>query len=338
MGLTIKDIAKKAGVSIATVSRVLNDKPDVSEDTKKEIQSIINELGYNPSGVARGLVLSQTYTIGLIIPDISNPFFPAVARGVEDEAKKSGYSVIFCNTDNNKKDEKEAIQLMKNKKVDGIILSLSIHNKQELKSLKENGFPVVQIDRKIPDSALAAVTIDNVLSGYRAVEYLVKLGHKSLGHITGDLNTKTAQDRLKGFKQATKELEAVYKNEWILEGDYSKKAGYEGMKTILKQDERPEAVFIANDLMALGAYEAVYNYGLEIPDDISIIGHDDIEVASIVKPELTTIVQPKYQLGVEAAKILIKQIENEDLADRKEIVLDPELVVRDSTGKEQENE
>ncbi|AZR73753.1 LacI family transcriptional regulator [Anoxybacter fermentans] len=332
MSVTIKDIAKEANVSTTTVSRVLNNKPDVSDKTKKKVLEVINKLGYNPNGIARGLVLQKTYTIGLIIPDICNPFFPEVARGIQDKARQLGYSVIFYNTDNNKQREKEAIDLLKSKQVDGIILSLSMSNKEELDKLEEENFPVVQIDRKIPGSIFPTVTIDNILSAYNATKYLIELGHKYLAHITGNLGTKTGQDRLEGFKQALKEFNLDYKDEYILEGDYSKESGYKQMKTLLTQKKRPTAVFAANDLMAIGAYEAIFDYGLKIPEDISIIGHDDIDIASIIRPGLTTMTQPKYKLGQIAAEMLIKRIEGLESDNQQEVVLNTELIVRDSTG------
>jgi LacI family transcriptional regulator len=332
--VTIKDVARKAEVSVTTVSRVLNNKPDVSEDTKAKIEKIMDELGYKPNGIARGLVLNKTYSIGLIIPDISNPYFPEVAKGVENKAKEKGYSVIFCDTSNDKDEEKNAIELLKSKRVDGIILSLSINNIKELKKLENEQFPVVQIDRKVPGSNYPTVTIDNINSGFKATKYLIQLGHTKIAHLTGDLDTKTGQDRLVGYKQALKEFNLFEKEDWILEGDYSKESGFKLMKSLLEQKTRPTAVFAANDLMAIGAYETIFNYELEIPDDISLIGHDDIGVASTVRPGLTTMAQPKYELGQKAAKILIEEIENENEINKGDNkLLESKLIIRESTGE-----
>lgn len=331
MGVTIKDIAREANVSVTTVSRVLNKKPDVSDDTKKEILKIIDELGYKPNGIARGLVLNKTYTIGLVVPDISNPYFPQVAKGVEKKAKELGYSVIFCDTDNDKEEEKKAIELLKNRRVDGIVLSLSMINKSELNKLQQENFPVVQIDREVPGLNYPTVIIDNNESAFKATKYLIQLGHTQIAHITGDLDTKTGQDRLVGFKRALKKFNIYQKEKWILEGDYSKESGFNLMKQLLESKERPTAVFAANDLMALGAYEAIFNYDLEIPEDISIIGHDDIDVASIIRPELTTMAQPKYKLGQEAARTLIEEIENNKVENKRRILLKSQLIIRNST-------
>lgn len=326
--VTIKDIAVEAGVSVSTVSRILNNKPDVSAKTRQNVKQVIDKLNYNPNNIARGLVLRKTYTIGLIIPDISNPFFPEVARGVEDNAKEFGYSVIFCNTDNDKQREKEAIKLLRSKQVDGIILSLSVSNKNRLDKLSEEGFPTVQIDRKVPGSSLPAVTIDNVLSAYNATKHLVGSGHSRLAHITGNLETTTGCDRLEGFQQVLRAYNLPQRKVWIREGDYSKKSGYEQMKYMLSQQERPTAVFAANDLMAIGAYAAAFDSGLRIPEDISIVGHDDIDVSSIIRPELTTISQPKYELGQKAFEVLLNVIEGSN--NEQDTVLPTELILRKS--------
>jgi LacI family transcriptional regulator len=331
MGVTIKDIAKEANVSVTTVSRVLNGKPDVSEETKNKIQRIIRIMGYQPNGIARGLVLQKTYTIGLIIPDISNPFFPEVARGIEDKAKETGYSVIFCNTDNHSEWERDSINLLKSKQVDGIILSLSMANSGILKQLEKEGFPVVQIDRLVSDSNYPAVIVDNVLSAFNAVNYLIKQGHTRIAHLTGALSTRTGQDRLEGYKKALLENGIGFNEKWILEGDYSKEAGYLQAKCLLKQADRPTALFAANDLMAIGAYEAIYDQGLSIPDEISIVGHDDIDIASLVRPGLTTMRQPKYKIGQRAAQILINMVEKSEILTGKKVILQTELVERNSS-------
>lgn len=327
---TIKDVAREAKVSVTTISRVLNNKPDVSEATKKKVEKAIKKLGYNPNRVARGLVLRKTNSIGLIIPDINNPFFPEVIKGVERTAKKLGYSLILCNTDNDKIEEKESIFLLRSKQVDGIILSLSLENKEVLKELEKDKFPIVQIDRRIKDSIYPAITIDNKSSAYIAAEYLIKQGHRKIGHITGDLKTETAIDRLNGFKQALRDHHISCKKEWLLEGDYSKESGKEMMEKIIKLKDRPTALFLANDLMAFGAYETIYNYNYSIPEDFSIIGHDNIEITSFVRPGLTTMDQPKYRLGEIAAKNLINIIENKDKNTFQNVILKNAMIVRDS--------
>lgn len=329
MVTTIRDVAKEVNLSVTTVSRVLNNKPDVSEETKKRVEKAIKKLGYNPNRIARGLVLKKTNSIGLVIPDINNPFFPEIIKGVERTAKNLGYSLILCNTDNDKKEEEESISLLKSKQVDGIILSLSLENKEVLKELEEQKFPVVQIDRSVKESNYPAITIDNERSAYIATEYLIKNGHTKIGHITGDLDTETAIDRLNGYKQALGDYGLAHNKEWILAGDYSAESGRKQMEEIIKLSKRPTALFFANDLMAFGAYDAIFRHGLRIPEDFSIIGHDNIEITSFIRPGLTTMDQPKYKLGEQAAMNLIKLIENKEQS-VPHVVLKNAMIVRDS--------
>lgn len=330
MGVTIKDIANKAGVSVATVSRVINNKPDVSETTRKRIQRILKMMNYNPNNIARGMVLKRTFTLGLIIPDISNPFFPEVAKGIEDMAKKRGYSVIYYNTNNDPNEEKEAIKILLSKQVDGIILSFLMDNAEELKRLEREKYKVVQIDRKVPSANFPAVVIDNIQSSYELTSYLIGLGHGRIASITGDLNTKTGQDRLKGFKKAIENKAISLPKEFIVEGDYSRGSGYTSMMKLLHAPITPTAVFAANDLMAIGAYAAIFEKGLRIPTDISIVGHDDIDVASVVRPGLTTMAQPKYRIGERAVELLVNSIEEKEIYQSEEIILKTNLVLRSS--------
>lgn len=329
--VSIKDVAKKVNVSVTTVSRVLNNKPDVSEETRRKVEKAIKELRYTPSGIARGLVLQKTKSIGLVIPDVSNPFYPELIKGLGRKAKEKGYSLILYDTDNNKAEEEEAIRLLRSKMVDGIILSLSLKNKDILKRLEKEDYPIVQIDREIKESIYPAITIDNKKSAYTATEYLIKHGHSKIGHISGDLSTETAINRLEGFKLALDKYGIPFREEWIFEGDYSKEAGKKQMEKIIKLPYRPTALFFANDLMAYGAYETIYNYNYTIPEDFSIIGHDNIEISSFVRPGLTTMDQPKYKLGQIAVETLINMIENKGDKDIfQNITLKNKIIVRDS--------
>lgn len=324
-------MAKAVNVSVTTVSRVLNDKPDVSEETKRKVEKAIKKLGYNPNGIARGLVLQKTFSIGIIIPDLSNPFFPEIVKGIQRKAKKLGYSVILYDTDNNKKEEKEAVTLLRSKQVDGIILSFSFENKEILEELEKENYPVVQIDRQIKDSIYPAVTIDNKKSAYQGTGYLIKNGHKKIAHITGDLSTETAVDRLNGFRQALKDNHIPCKEEWIYYGDYSKESGKVQMERIIKLSDRPTAIFFANDLMAFGAYEVVNKYNYKIPEDFSIMGHDNIEITSFVKPGLTTMNQPQYRLGEIAVEKLISMIQDkESTSIYQDVILENDIIVRES--------
>ncbi|HEY8362023.1 MAG TPA: LacI family DNA-binding transcriptional regulator [Tissierellaceae bacterium] len=330
MAVTIKDIAKLANVSIATVSRVINNKPGgVSEETRKRILELVKELGYQPNAIARSLVTKKTKTIGLIIPDISNPFFPDIARGVEDGAYMYGYNVFLCNTDDNLAKESEYINALKEKYVDGIIFtSSSIPKHEHMVALIKSGIPVVIIDRRIDFEDVYGVFVDNYEGGYIATKYLIDLGHRRIACIAGPLHTTTAKDRLEGYKKALMESGISIEEELIFEGDYKINSGIVGAEKVLQH--KITAIFACNDLMAYGAYKTIKSLGYKIPDDVSVIGFDDIQLSQILEPQLTTIKQPAYDMGLTAASMLIKLVEGQKL-NKRVINFKPRLIIRRST-------
>ena len=338
--ITIKDIAERCGVSVTTVSRVLNEKPDVNDETRARVLKVIEDSNYRPNGMARSLVINQTYSIGLIIPDINNPYFPEVARGVEDQAQDSSYSVIFSSTDNKLEQEQEVIDLMLQKRVDGLIVSLSLANRDILKRLESRNIPVVQLDRKIPDSIYPAVMIDNQQSAYKAVQFLIDEGYKEIAHITGDLQTVPGQDREDGYRKAILDNDLRLAEDMIFEGNFSKRSGYEAMEQMIAGGNLPEAIFAANDMMALGVLEACRHADIRIPEDLVLIGHDNISISNLVYPALTTMAQPKYKLGRQASKMLIDLInikQKKGSLDKEDFfadqILETKLVRRGSTAR-----
>jgi len=330
MAVTIKDIAKLANVSITTVSRVINNKTEgVSEETRNRILQLVKELGYQPNAIARGLVTKKTKTVGLIIPDISNPFFPDIARGEEDSAHIYGYNVFLCNTDDNLEKESEYINALKEKYVDGIIFtSSSIPKHEHITDLIKSGIPVVIMDRRIDSEDIYGVFLDNYEGGYIATKYLIDLGHKRIGCITGPLYISNAIERLEGYKRALVDNEIEVDNRLIFEGDYKINSGIIGAEKLLEHEVT--AIFASNDLMAYGAYKAIRSYGYKIPDDISVVGFDDIQLSQILEPQLTTIRQPAYDMGLAAARMLIKLVEGKKLK-KKIINFRPQLIIRQST-------
>ncbi len=329
MTVTIKDIARYSGVSVSTVSRVLNKKPDVKTETELRVKNAIKKLGYSPSSVARGLVLKRSNVLGFVVPDITNPNFPELARGVVEKAKQYGYSVIFFDTNHDNEVEKEAINLLKSKQVDGIIVSFSEANQIELSRLKEENVPAVQIYRKSPKSVISTIAIDNIDSAYNALAYLFDLGHKRIGHLTTGVSTLSGAERLEGYKKAFQEYGYQYRNEWIFSGSHCAETGYEGMNYLLNQEEVVTAVFASHDLMAVGAYEAVFDRKLSIPDDISIVGHDNIEVSRLVHPKLTTIDTFKGKLGQAGVDLLLEEMAGNSRINR-EVIFKTELIIRES--------
>jgi len=326
---TIKDIAKKANVSVSTVSRVLNDKPDVKAETKEKINKAIEELGFCPSTVARGLVLKKSNIIGFIVPDIANPSFPELARGVVNRARALGYSVMFFDTNHDNRVEVEALTLMQGKHVDGIILSFDEANREELNKLKEEQFPVVQIYRKSSEHTISTIALDNEFAGAMATDYLIGKGHRRIGLLVTGERTQSGYERYKGYIKALKKAGIPFDQELVQEGLNNAGSGKKCMDNLLSLENPPTAVFASHDLMAVGAYEAIFEKGLSVPGDISIIGHDNIDVSRYLRPKLTTIDTHKFNLGEMGVDLLIEEIEAEKPLNR-EIVEKAELIERES--------
>ncbi|HBE80833.1 MAG TPA: LacI family transcriptional regulator [Firmicutes bacterium] len=325
---TIKDVAKKAGVSYATVSRALNNHPEINEETRKKIVKISSEMGYQPNAIAQGLVKKETKTIGLLIPDITNPFFPEVARGVEDAANMEGYSVFLCNTNWSEEQEERYLEVLMQKQVDGIIIGPSSERTGHIKKVFHLGIkPAVFISRiDYPNST--SILIDNISGARIAVEYLISKGHKKIAFIGGLKDAFSNQDRLLGYKNALEMNGIPINQDYILNGDFKRESGHQATQKVLQVNLRPTAIFAANDMLALGAIQAIKEEGLVIPGDISVVGFDDIGFAALPEIQLTTIAQPKYDMGRLAFLTLLDQIKGGDSVINKRILLNPELIIR----------
>jgi len=332
MNTTIKDVAELAGVHPSTVSRVINDDSRISEKTREKVFLIIKKLGYTPNAIARGLKTKRTHTLGMLIPDITNPFFAEIARGVEDAANKNDFNIILCNTDDRLKKERTYLEILRGKRVDGLILGTAHIKDKSILELEKNNFPYILVSRNIEGLDKNCVIVDDEAGGIMAAEYLIKLGHRRIAHITGPLKTRSALNRLKGYKLTLKKHEIEYEDELVGEGDFRIKGGYQVMKRFLKLAEPPTAIFAANDLLALGAMQAIQKKNFHIPEDFSVIGFNDIELASFVYPALTTIRQPMLEMGALAVKMLLRIIEEGEFNQRK-IVLKPKLIIRESCKK-----
>lgn len=332
MNPTIKDVARLVGVHPSTVSRVINNHPRISEKTRNKVLFAIKKLGYTPDGIARGLKLKKTYTLGVLIPDITNPFFAEIARGVEDTANKNGFNVILCNTDDKLKKERTYLDILKERRVDGLILGTAHIRDKSILELEKNNFPYILVSRNIEGLDKNCIIINDMVGGIMATEFLIRLGHRRIAHITGPLKVRAAIDRLEGYKDALKKHGVEYKEELIEEGDFRIKGGYQAMKKFLDLPEPPTAIFAANDLLALGAMQAIQKKKYHIPEDFCIIGFDDIRLASFVYPPLTTIRQPMLEMGTLAVKMLLKIIEEGEFNQRK-LMLKPELIIRESCKK-----
>ena len=336
MKINIKHVAEKSGFSTATVSRVLRNYPGVREQTRKKVLEAVSELNYEVNAVARSLRQEKTYSIGIVVGNVLSQFYSVIAKSVEDTANKFGYNTILCNGDENPEKELNYLKVLKSNRVDGIILTPTGKNSEYINNLIRSGTKVVLLDRVIEGVDCDAVLVDNANGAYKAVKYLIDQGYKRIGIINGYLDRTTGAERLKGYLQALAEADIPKDNSLIKIGDFKKESGKKLTKELLKQVNKPEAIFVTNIDMSMGALSAIKEMGISIPDEIGIICFDDSEWAPIITPPITVIRQPVYQLGSIASELLIKNIENneKDLIHKSKIIILPtELIIRDSTKK-----
>jgi len=333
---TIKDIARMADVSHTTVSRALNNKSRIRNETKEKILSIAREVNYLPNFIARSLVMRQTKTLGLVITTIANPFYTELSQGIETTAISLGYNIILCSTNYDLSVEKQYIDMLRSKGVDGIIFTSAHMGDPNIIGLAEEGFPIILVNRRTYHPTVREkidyIGVDNIFGGFLAVEHLIKLGHDRIGVIGGSSESSVGFERLEGGKKALTAYGREVMGDYFLEGDFLRGSGYRGGKEFLKMNRPPTAIFATNDYMALGTYQAIVEEGMKVPEDIALIGFNDIEFTSMKGIELTTIGQKKYEMGALAVKTLVERIEGRKVGPSKEIVLEPELIIRKTCG------
>ncbi|WP_045370856.1 substrate-binding domain-containing protein [Vibrio campbellii] len=328
---TMKDIAKLAGVSTSTVSHVINKTRFVSEEISERVNNAAKELNYYaPSALARSLKVNRTKTIGMLVTTSTNPFFGEVVKGVERSCYQKGYSLILCNTEGDNERMRESINTLLQKRVDGLILMCSSLEGERIDVFERYpDIPVVVMDwgpmlftsDKIQDNSLRG--------GYLAAKYLIDCGHKEVGCITGPLIKHQAQMRYEGYKRAMLEAEFEFNANWIVESDFECEGGYQAFKKMVERGPLPSSIFVSNDMMAMGVINAANELGIQIPEQLSIIGYDDIHIAKFMSPSLTTIHQPKYRLGQAAVETLLRKLDEK--SDEAQVVqLEPTLVERNS--------
>ena len=329
--VNIRHVAREAGVSQQTVSRVLNNRPDVAAETRQRVQEVIAKLGYRPSALARGLSSQRTYTLGLITADFSDYFFTQVIAGAEAEARQYGYRFMLGSTERNPEDEPEYIRLLTEHHVDGILFARpsTEPDHRHLVSLLRDGVPVVTTAYHIPGEALTVIDVDNIDGGQQAASCLLERGHRQLALITGPGTWKSVQDRTQGYSIALEAAGVSVAPELIAEADWSFRGGYQAAQKLLAAGLPFSALFAHNDQMAIGALRALREAGRRVPEDISVIGYDDIPIAEYCEPPLTTIRQPMREVGAIAARLLIQTIELLGVQ-QGEMLLRPELIVRKS--------
>ncbi len=331
--VTINDVAKRSGVSAMTVSRVINRSARVSPETRQRVEQAILELGYVPSRLARGLTAQTTGTLALIVPDVANPFFTLILRGAEDVARRGGYRMLLCDTRADLAIEREVIEEMIAHRVDGVVIApVSDRSRSHLRRLRKYGVPFVLVDRTVAGIDSDVVVGDNVAGGRQLVQHLIALGHRRIGFIVESDEVSTARDRHRGYVEGLESAGIPVDPRLIARSTVDPSGGFDGMRRLLETEDRPTAVFTVNNLVALGAIEAVRAAGLDVPHDLALVCFDDIEYASRMYPFLTVMAQPAETLGTLGTQLLLDRVERRAPEQRRVVVLSAEFVIRQSCG------
>jgi LacI family transcriptional regulator len=328
---SIYDVARESRVSVFTVSAVVNNKAHVGKKLRERVEAAIRKLNYRPNLLARSLAKQKTHTIGMIVPDIANPFFPMVVRGAEDAAQKRGYNLLLCNSDDTQVREESALELLLSKRVDGILLTKAICDitPSLRQMIEEMNIPIVLVMRTFPKISKDAIITDDYQGAYEAVCHLARSGRSRIGLMGGPMKVSNGKARWQGFHDALKANDLSYEPSLVIEGDYRTESGYRGGHVLLSQ--RPDGVYVANYLMTVGLLKAAEEMGLQCPEDFGLVSFDDYPWLGIFRPKLTTVELPKYQLGLEAADLLLDRIAGKTGPGVLKKLL-PELRVRDSCG------
>ncbi len=328
--ITIKEVAKEAEVSIATVSHVINETRYVSPELTDRVERAMEKLGYKPNAVARSLKTEKTQTIGLIVSDISNPFFSSLLRGAEDHSMENDHSLIVCNTDETLAKEQLYVDILMQKSVDGLIIAPTGKSDENLKRLVHNNISFVFVDRRIEDIDSDAVLSENKEGAYRATKHLLELGHRRIGLILGLQSVQTSGERFAGYKAAITEYGIDVDENIVKRGNSKVKGSVEAVEAILSMSDKPTAIFSTNNLMTIGAMRGIKNMGYRCPEDISLVGFDDYEWSSTFAPALTTVAQKPYKIGATAAEVLFERMTDREKP-TEEIRIPVEFLLRDST-------
>ncbi len=330
--VTIYDVAREANVSMATVSRVVNNNPNVKPQTRKKVFEAIEKLGYRPNAVARGLASKKTTTVGVVIPDISNSIFAEVARGIEDIANMYRYNIILCNADKKKEKEIRVINTLFEKQVDGMLFMGGSVTEEHMRAFQTSSVPVVLCGTKDVELFMPSVDIDHERAAYDAVQVLIAEGHTRIAMISGDLqDPNNGFARYEGYKKALQSANIKLQDEYVRIGNYHYESGIDAVMYFLNLANRPTAIFSATDEMAIGAIHALQDQGIAIPQQFSVISVDNIRMASMVRPLLTTVAQPMYDIGAVSMRLLTKLMNNEQV-DNPIVTLPHELIMRQSVA------
>ena len=329
---TIQDVASRAGVSPITVSRVINRSGYVKSETRQRVEAAIAELRYVPNRLARSLRLKKTNTLALVLTDITNPFWTAVARSVEDTASDAGFSVVVCNTDESLTRQRQCLNTLLQKQVDGVLLVPARSDGEPVEWIQGQGTPVVVLDRRVPCKWVDVVRCDSEDGAYQLVRHLLSLGHRRIAVLSGPQDVSTAMDRVAGYRRALREAGLEPREEWVRHGQFDRSAGLEMAQQMLSIAPRPTALFAANNLVAVGALRALRDAGLRVPEDISVVVFDDLTSELVIEPFFTAVDQPAYEMGQTAAELLLARLSGSAPGEYQEILLPTKVVVRRSSA------
>jgi LacI family transcriptional regulator len=329
---TIRDVARRAGVSVATAARALGEYGYVSAAARERVLAAARALDYHPNAIARSMIKGRTQTLAVIVSDNANPFFASVVRGIEDVVLAKGYAIMLCNADENPEKESVYLRTVRQKRVDGLIISPSGGPATFLRGLIANGTPVVQIDRRVAGLAADAVLIDNRAGVRAAIEHLLRLGHRRIGIISGPRRLYTGRERLNAYLTALRDARLPVLDELFLEGTFKEESGHRLVGQLLRLRRRPTALFVANNLMTIGALLGLKEAGVRIPEQMAVVGFDDMDWAPILTPPLTAVAQPGYDLGTAAGRLLLERLTGAYAGRPRVVELQPKLIVRKSCG------
>lgn len=333
---TILDVAKRAGVSPITVSRVINNSGYISQATRERVEAAVKELRYVPNTLARGLRSKRTKTLALVVTDITNPYFTLMARGVEDAAGASNYTVIYCNTDESEAKEENYANILAQRQVDGVLLVPAGGKVKTIKFLLSNNINVVVVDRRVSGVKVDSVRSDSDDGAYRLIKLLIGFGHKRIAMITGPRDVSTSADRVAGYRRALVES-GLGSNEQVYYGEFNQQSGYEFTKQMMMQSPKPTAIFGANNFIAIGIIQALRGFKIDVPGNVSVVAFDDLPESMLVAPFLTFAEQPAYEVGRVATELLLKRISNEFSGGYQKLILPATIVERGSTGPNRNN-
>ncbi|WP_128895245.1 LacI family DNA-binding transcriptional regulator [Longirhabdus pacifica] len=323
---TIKDVAKLAGVAVSTASYALNNSNKVKEETKNKVMKAAEELNYQKNGLASDLKRTSTNTIALILSDLSGPYYSELIKGVQDITRTHGFDLIACSSIGGS--ASTALKFLREKRVDGVIILAHNIKDETIQSSARQDFPIVVLDRSLDNEFVNEIEVDNVQGAFTATEYLIHKGHQEIAYISGPANSHDNELRLQGYKNALNHHQLPYRSKWKISGEFTREGGYKATKMLIAQNDLPEGIFYGNDEMAVGGLQALKENGITVPEDISVIGFDDIQLSEFVSPPLTTMKQPKYEAGALAVHLIFQLLSNEKVENYYK--LSTELVERES--------